>query len=98
MQRQLESLLENNLVTSLQHNLRLFDSQTDRSLADTLALTPRISLTTNLKLHATEPSNPNSVIVLQRHAKTIQATGFAGVAICDADNIEYCIAARHTKT
>lgn len=84
MQRQTESILAKNLESSLQNNVRLFDSQINRSLADTLALTPRISLITNLHLHAAEPANAQAIYELQRRIDLIKATGFEGVSIYDA--------------
>lgn len=84
MQRQAEAILARNLESSLQLNIRLFDSQINRALADTLALAPRISLITNLKLLAAAQDNPKPVYELQRRANTIKATGFEGVAIYSA--------------
>ena len=84
MQREAEAILAKNLQSSLQLNIRLFDSQINRSLADTLTLTSRISLITNLKLLAAEPDNPKGVYELQRRANTIKVTGFEGVSIYSA--------------
>jgi len=83
MQNQAESMLANNLASSLQHNIRLFDSQISDALAETQALAPRISLITNLQLLAAQPGDPKSIYELQRRADLIKSTGFKAVSIYD---------------
>jgi len=86
MQNQAESMLANNLASSLQHNIRLFDSQISDALAETQALAPRISLITNLQLLAAKPGDPKSLYELQRRADLIKSTGFKAVSIYDAQD------------
>jgi len=84
MQNQAESMLANKLATSLQHNIRLFDSQIGDALAETQALAPRISLITNLQSLAAKPGDAKSLYELQRRADLIKSTGFKAVSIYDA--------------
>ena len=83
MQSQAESLLVKNLESSLQNDTRLFNNQINQTLAETQALSPRISLISNLQLYAADPQNPRSIYELQRRADTIKDTGFSGVSIFD---------------
>lgn len=83
MQRQAESILVKSLETSLQSERRLFESEINAGVTNSLTVSTRPFVIHNLHLLKTQPDNAAGKLALQRIADSFLPTGFAGVAFHD---------------
>jgi len=84
MQRQTESILVRSLEASLQSDRRLFESEINAGVTDTLTVSTRPFMIHNLRVLNADPGNAASVKALRQIADSFLPAGFAGVAIFDA--------------
>jgi diguanylate cyclase (GGDEF)-like protein/PAS domain S-box-containing protein len=83
MQRQAESILVKSLETSLQSERRLFESEINAGVTNSLTVSTRPFVIHNLHLLNTQPGNAAGKLALQRIADSFLPTGFVGVAFHD---------------
>ena len=97
MQRQAEAILSKSLEMSRQHSGRLFESQIDQGINQTLVLTTRPFILQNLQLLAADPKNVQGISNLQRVAKSFLQTGFSGVSFYNVRGNEIASVGRFSK-
>ncbi|MBW8305716.1 MAG: EAL domain-containing protein [Thiobacillus sp.] len=83
MQRQAESILVKSLETSLQSERRLFESEINAGVTNSLTVSTRPFVIHNLHLLKIQPGNAAGELALQRIADSFLPTGFVGVAFHD---------------